>query len=160
MKIKPLFLLPLIWATVNIVQAQDVKKYQLALETQLSCSQTPQPSKAIQALQQAGVIAKQSYFAPDAIKYFKTRGPLEVWGMKVVSVFAWDDNPKIFGHGPGTAPPIMIGIVVPYSEGQARKSLSGRITDLTNITIEPATETMVLHRKKQPVLTQIYCGKL
>jgi hypothetical protein len=49
------------------------RKYAAALETQISCWQKPEPTKAIRALQQASIISKRTYNVVDSVSFFKVK---------------------------------------------------------------------------------------
>ena len=90
------------------------------------------------------------------MNYFRVRQPLTVWGFKVVSVFGFDLNPRIFERGPGTAPPITLGVVVSASEITVKSTLNG--LGLQNANVQRAAELEPnAKRAKSTVLTDIYC---
>src|ERR1044072_5320030 len=60
-------------------------RFSAALEVQLTCTNKPDPAKAIGALQRSGGLHRCSYFIIDSVNYFHARRPLTVWGFKVVS---------------------------------------------------------------------------
>ncbi|MGI9167981.1 MAG: hypothetical protein ACR2G5_16650 [Pyrinomonadaceae bacterium] len=135
---------------------QTNDRFSTALESQLVCKNTPEPARAIGALQKTGIIERRSYLNFDSVSYFRVRQPLNVWGFKVVSVFGFDFHPRIFERGPGTAPPITLGVVVPVSERNVKDKLSS--LGLENIAIGRAAELdMDSKRAKSTVLTEISC---
>jgi hypothetical protein len=136
--------------------AQTNDKFSTALETQLSCKETPEPSRAIGALIRAGIIERSAYISIDSINYFRVRRPLTVWGIKVVSVFGFASNPRIFRRGPGTAPFITLGVVVSVSEANVKAKLSS--LGLEHIAVRRAEELYVSwKRAKSIVLAEIAC---
>jgi hypothetical protein len=135
---------------------QTSDKFSNALESQLACKNTPEPAKAIGALQRAGIIERRSYINIDSMNYFRVRQPLSIWGIKVVSVFGFAFNPRIFERGPGTAPYITLGVVVPVSERNVKAKLSS--LGLENIAVGRAEELdFDSKRAKSTVLTEIAC---
>jgi len=135
---------------------QDDGKYSAALESQISCSQFLDPAKAISALRSAGVIERRSYLNYDSLNYFKVRKPLTVWGLRVVSVFGFDHDERVFERGPGTAPPVELGVVVPYTVAEVKFKLSG--LGLQNIKVQRAAELDISPRRgRSRALTEIYC---
>ncbi len=137
--------------------AQTNAKFSAALESQLSCKETPKPAKAIRALQRTGMIERRSYFIIDSVNYFHVRRPLTVWSFKVVSVFGFDFfNQRIFERGPGTAPPTTLGVVVPVSEANVKAKLLN--LGLDHISVQRAEELdFDSKRTKSSVLTEISC---
>lgn len=136
----------------------DNEKFSAALESQISCEETLEPAKAVGALRRAGIIEREPYLVGDSINYFKAKKPLTVWGLKVVSVYGFDHNPQIFERGPGTAPPITLGVIVPYSKAKVQSELSK--LGLQNIKIEAVEDSIFAEELgKQKALTQIYCEK-
>jgi hypothetical protein len=135
---------------------QTTDRFSAALEVQLTCTNKPDPAKAIGALQRSGVIQRRPYFNIDSVNYFHARRPLTVWGFKVVSVFGFDFNPRIFERGPGTAPPITIGVVVSESVTTVKSTL--KRLGVQNAKVQRAAE-LVLDEKpaKSKILTDIYC---
>ncbi len=140
----------------NAQMAQEGEQFSVALESQISCGQNPDPIRAVRALQRAGILNRRSYHIYDSLSYFKTTKPLTVWGLRVVSVFGFDQDSRIFERGPGTAPSVTLGVVVPYSEARVRSVLSN--LGLQNITVQRAVEIdLAPKRGRRPVLTEIYC---
>jgi len=90
--------------------AADTNKFAAALEAQISCKEKVQPAKAIRALQRAGVISR-TYAEEDSINFYRVKMPLTVFGYKVLSVIAFDEDLP-FERGPGTLPPTLLGILV------------------------------------------------
>ena len=154
---------PIMGSDVDARNKQDAAtqtsdKFSTALESQLSCKNTPEPAKAIGALQRAGIIERRTYINIDSMNYFHVRQPVTVWGFKVVSVFGFDFNPRIFERGPGTAPYITLGVVVPVSERNVKAKLSS--LGLENIAVGRAAELELDSKRiKSSVLTEIYCEK-
>jgi hypothetical protein len=145
-------------ATGNPSAPRDKGRFSAALESQISCGQGLDPAKAIAALQRAGMIQRRSYLNSDSLSYFRARRPLTVWGLKVVSVFGFAQNPRLFERGPGTAPPVTLGVVVPYPEAEVKSKLSS--LGLRDVTVEPAAELDLIERRgRLPVLTEIYCAE-
>jgi hypothetical protein len=137
---------------------QTTDKFSKALESQLACVNTPEPARAVAALQRSGIIERRSYLNVDSVSYFHTRQPMTVWGLRVVSVFGFDFNPRIFQRGPGTAPPLTIGVVVSQSERSVKAKLSS--LGLENISVGHAAELDVdSKRAKSDVLTEISCSE-
>jgi|ERR1051325_733709 hypothetical protein len=135
---------------------QATEKSSGALESQLACRNTPEPAKAIRALQQTGIVERRSYLNVDSLNYFRARQPLTVWGFKVVSVFGFDFSPRIFERGPGTAPPITLGVVVSASVTTVKSTL--KRLGLENTNIQRAAELELnAKRNKSILLTDIYC---
>ena len=132
------------------------EKSSAALESQLACRHTPEPAKAIEALQRTGMVERRTYLNFDSLNYFRARKPLTVWGFKVVSVFGFDFNPRIFERGPGTAPPITLGVVVSESETTVKSTM--KRLGLENTNVQRAAELEVdAKRTKSILLTEIYC---
>jgi hypothetical protein len=152
---------PLVSGDVDVRNKQEASpqtsdKFSTALESQLSCKNTPEPAKAVGALQRAGIIERRSYNNIDSMNYFRVRQPFTVWGFKVVSVFGFDFNPRIFERGPGTAPPITLGVVVPVSESSVKSKLLS--LGLEHIHVQRAAELdLDSKRTKSSVLTEVYC---
>jgi hypothetical protein len=140
----------------NQEASQSNDKFSTALESQLACKNTPEPARAIGALQRAGIIERRSYLNSDSVSYFHSRQPFSVWGFKVVSLFGFDFQPRIFERGPGTAPPITLGVVVPVSEGNVKAKLLS--LGLENMAIGRAAELdLDSKHAKSTVLTEISC---
>jgi hypothetical protein len=140
----------------NASVLQDADKFSTALEAQISCEHDLDPGKAIGALQKAGIIERRLYLNFDSLNYFKAQKPLTVWGFKVVSVFGFTQNPLIFERGPGTAPPITLGVVVPYSVATVKSKLTG--LGLANVKVQDAKELdLPPRRNKARALAEIYC---
>lgn len=140
----------------NVLAQQSDTKFSTALESQISCGQPLEPAKAVGALQRAGMIERRSYLNLDSLSYFKAKSPLTVWGFRVVSVFGFAQNPRIFERGPGTAPPVILGVVVPYSEREVKAKLSS--FGLSNIGVQRAMESDVTQKRgRHSNLTEIYC---
>ena len=135
---------------------QANEKSSAALESQLVCRNTPEPAKAVGALQQAGMIERRSYLNIDSLNYFRARQPLTVWGFKVVSVFGFDFNPRIFERGPGTAPPITLGVVVSAPVTNVKSTLKRLGLENTNVRLAAELE-LNTKRAKSTLLTDIYC---
>jgi len=135
---------------------QANEKSSAALESQLACRNTPESAKAVEALQQKGMVERRSYLNVDSLNYFRARQPLTVWGFKVVSVFGFDFYPRIFERGPGTAPPITLGVVVSASVTTVKSTLKRLGLENTNVqrAAEPELDTK---RTKSILLTDIYC---
>lgn len=134
------------------------EKYSVALESQISCRQSPEPAKAIRSLQSAGILEQRDYFNIDSYNYFKVKKSLTVFGFKVVAVFGFDHNPQIFRRGPGTAPPIALGIVVPNSVAEVKSKLLN--LGIRNVEVETALEVIAPSgNSKSSILTQISCTK-
>lgn len=140
--------------TAQRTTAPANKKFAEALEAQISCRQKPQPSKAIRALQNAGIAFRQPYNSVDSVNYFKIKQPLRVLGLKVYSVLGFDTNPKIFERGPGTSPGILLGVVVPYSVDQVKSKL--KALDTQKLNIEEARDEIGIRRKSH-IRTEISC---
>jgi len=160
-----LVLVPIMIAE-NPVRARDNEqastraneKASAALESQLACKNTPEPAKAIGALQQTGMVERRSYLNVDSLNYFRARQPMTVWGFKVVSVFGFDFYPRIFERGPGTAPPITVGVVVSASVTTVKSTL--KRLGLENTNVQRAAELELdAKRTKSISLTDIYCEK-
>ncbi len=130
------------------------KKFAAALEAQISCRQKLQPSKAIRALQNAGILPRHPYNSVDSVNYFRIKKPLSVWGLKVFSVLGFDNNPKIFERGPGTSPGILLGVVVPYPVDEVKSKLKD--LDRQKITIQEATDEIGISRTPH-IRTEIFC---
>jgi hypothetical protein len=135
---------------------QTSVKFSTALESQLECRNTPEPARAIGALQRTEIIERRSYLNIDSVSYFHTRQPMTVWGFKVVSVFGFDFNPRIFERGPGTAPPITLGVVVEVSERTVKDKLAKLGLENTSVTRAAELE-MNSKRAKSTALTEISC---
>jgi hypothetical protein len=84
---------------------QTTDKVSKALESQLTCANTPEPAKAVAALQRSGIIEQRSYLNVDSVSNFHTQDPLSVCGLEVVSVFGFDFNPQVFQRGPRNRAP-------------------------------------------------------
>ena len=135
---------------------QTNDKFSVALESQLTCRKKLEPAKAIGALQRTDIIERRPYLNFDSVNYFHARQPLTVWEFKVVSVFGFDFNTRIFERGPGTAPPITLGIVVPASVTTVKATL--KRLGLENVNVKRAAELEGNSRRtKSRVLTDIYC---
>jgi hypothetical protein len=140
----------------NLSVLQENEKFSAALESQISCKDTLDPAKAIGALQRAGMIEGRSYLNYDSLNYFKAKKRLTVWGFNVVSIFGFSQNPRIFERGPGTAPPITLGVVVPYSEARIKLKLSS--LGLQNIKVQRAAELDIPGRRNRSrMLTEVFC---
>ena len=140
----------------NASVSQDGEKFSTALEAQISCEHDLDPAKAIGALQKTGIIERRSYLNVDSLNYFKAQKPLAVWGFRVVSVFGFAQNPRIFERGPGTAPPITLGVGVPYSVATVKAKLAS--LGLGNVKVQRAEELDVSPgRNKSRALAEIYC---
>ena len=138
------------------LSTQANEKFSAALESQLACRNAPEPAKAVGALQQTGMVERRSYLNIDSLNYFRARQPLTVWGFKVISVFGFDFYPRIFERGPGTAPPITLGVVVSASVTTVQSTL--KRLGLENTNVQPAAELELnAKRAKSIVLTDIYC---
>jgi hypothetical protein len=138
--------------------AQTNDKFSTALESQLLCKQAPEPARAIGALQRAGIVERRSYINIDSMNYFRVRQPLTVWGLKVVSVLGFDFNPRIFERGPGTAPYITLGVVVPISEANVKAKLLSLGVSFEHIGVQRAEDLdFDSKRAKASVRTEISC---
>jgi hypothetical protein len=136
--------------------SQKAEGYSAALESQITCAQFLDPAKAIGSLQRAGVIEQRLYLNYDSLNYFRVRKPLVVWGLRVVSVFGFDHNERIFERGPGTAPPVELGVVVPYPVARVKSKLSR--LGLQNVKVQRAAELDIPPRRgRSRALTEIYC---
>ena len=145
-----------VFGPVSIAQSQTNDKFVTALESQLECRKTPEPAKATGALQRSGVIKRRAYLNTDSVSYFQVRRPLTIWGFKVVSVFGFDFNPRIFERGPGTAPPVTLGVVVAASESDIKAKLSS--LGLANVGVNrPEDPDINPVRRKSTVVTEISC---
>src|SRR5438445_5099348 len=138
--------------------ASQYKKFADALETQVSCAQKPQPTKAIRALQKAGIISRTPYNVVDSISYFRVRKPLTILGFEVYSVLGFDYNQKVFARGPGTSPGTTLGIVVPYSVADVTSRLKNLDSQKSIIIDESEDETGL--KGKAHVRTEIYCFRI
>jgi hypothetical protein len=135
---------------------QSPEKYSAAVESQISCAQFLDPAKAIVSLQRAGVVERRLYLNYDSLNYFRAKKPLAVWGLRVVSVFGFDHNARVFERGPGTAPPIELGVVVPYSVAAVKSKLSR--LGLQDVKVQRAAELDIPQRRgRSRALTEIYC---
>jgi hypothetical protein len=141
--------------------AQNKDKISSALEAQIACKEKPQVAKAIGTLQKNGMIERREYLNSDSISYFRVRRPLSVWGLKVVSVFGFDQsNPRVFQRGPGTAPPVTLGVVVAASTTTVQSTLE--LFNLKQTKFESAAELDLSDRpgsrsRSKPLLTSLFC---
>ena len=131
-------------------------KFSAALESQLTCRNAPEPARAIGALQRTGIIERRSYLNLDSLNYFHVRKPLTIWGFKVVSVFGFDFNPRLFERGPGTAPAITLGVVVSASLTTVKSTFKRLGLENTNVQ-RAAQSELDAKSTKSSVLTDIYC---
>lgn len=166
-KTRAVALLPLLLAVLSLPTGasaqdgasgtpQDARQFSAALESQLACGQTPDPARAVGALRGAGVIARRNYLNYDSFNYFRVRKPLAVWGLRAVSVFGYANDPHVFERGPGTSPPVTLGVVVPYTVARVRSKLAG--LGLPNVKVRRAQELEIpgWHRRGR-ALAEIYC---
>ena len=131
-------------------------RYSAALEDQIGCKQEPNPAKAIRALQQATIIEKTHYLNFDSISYFKAKQPITAWGLRISSVFGFAPDARVFQRGPGTAPPITIGILVPYSVVTVKAKL--KELGLSNMHIQKAEFDANGRAIKSNKFTEISCS--
>jgi hypothetical protein len=141
-------------ASVSLSQSSTAK-FAAALEDQIRCTKKPEPSRAIGAMQRAGIIRQNHYINVDSISYFRVRKPLTVFGLKVVSVMGFDVG-RPFGRGPGTSPGLTIGVVVPVSVERAKQAVGKQASSKTSI--DPAED--VLENNIQKNRTEISCSEL
>jgi len=97
-----------------LIVAPSIAFGQNALERMLQCEQRPNPTSLVLAMKKAGIIDEKPPHGMDSMAFWRPVKPLTVWGYRVKAVFAFDQNPKLFPRMPGTAPPILVGVVVPY----------------------------------------------
>lgn len=145
----------LIISTFVISAAAQNTRFSNALESQISCEQTLNPAKAVRALQKSNIIQKNYYVNSDSVSYFKANKSLLVWGFKVYSVFGFAQDSKVFKRGPGTAPPITLGVVVPYSVAKVKAKLKD--LGFINVIVEKSEYDESGNINKSRILTEIYC---
>ena len=85
-----------------------------ALQDQLKCGSSPEPGKALKALQSLGYIGNKPALAIDGMTIWNFIKPVSVFGFKALQVTGWEDKPDkvFFWRGPGTSPPLHFTVVV------------------------------------------------
>ena len=89
----------------------------------LECNSTFKPEAVLGALQKGGVIGKKPVEVVDGIPSFEPRTRIEFHGLTVITVQGWNHRGRMFSRGPGTAPPIHVGITVLGDEKQVTETL-------------------------------------
>ena len=81
------------------------------VEEIMRCRQDFRPASVIRLLQDEGYIGRKPVFMGDGIPTFPVIKTMKLFGLDVRFVEGWDHEGGFFKRGPGTAPPIHIGIV-------------------------------------------------
>jgi hypothetical protein len=89
----------------------------------LECNSRFKPEVVLEALQKAGAIAAKPAQVGDGIPSFETRTPIVFHGLTATTVEGWNQQGRLFSRGPGTAPPIHVGITVVGDEKQVTETL-------------------------------------
>lgn len=130
----------------SVVSAQNV------LERMLQCDQKPNPTALVLAMKKFGIIDDNPVGAVDSIPFWRPAQPITVWGYKVKAIFAFDQNPELFPRIPiGTAPPILIGVVVPYPLDRVRAHV--QTLGYTRVTVESRMEFESISVKEDTWIT-------
>ena len=160
---KYLIVFPIVFALAIATHAQeesaspaatDTSKFAQALEAQIGCKEELQPAKAIRALLRAGVISAR-YDEEDSVSYYPVKKPLTVFGYRVLSVIAFDPDLP-FERGPGTLPPVLLGILV-ADPMKAVKAKLGYLESRNVIIDEHVERTGPSHRPH--TRTEIWCSR-
>ena len=80
------------------------------VEEIMRCRHDFRPASVIRLLQDEGYIGKKSVYFVDGIPTFPVIKKMTVFGLAVRFVEGWDYEGSFFKRGPGTPPPIHIGI--------------------------------------------------
>lgn len=135
--------------------APDLAPSLKAIEQALACTSKPSPGKVVLELQRNEMIERKASANIDSINYFRVTKPFEVWGLKVTHVIGFDHDRKIFFRGPGTAPPITLGVVVPYPVQQVTQKLSS--AGVSRAEVRPSDLQTAPASKAKQVLTEVAC---
>lgn len=89
----------------------------------LECNGAFKPEVVLGALQKDGVIGTTPAQVGDGIPSFEPRTRIEFHGLTATTVEGWNHKGRMFSRGPGTAPPIHVGITVLGDEKQVTETL-------------------------------------
>lgn len=89
----------------------------------LECAGAFKPEVVLGALQKDGVIGTKPAQVGDGIPSFEPRTRIEFHGLTATTVEGWNHKGRMFSRGPGTAPPIHVGITVLGDEKQVTETL-------------------------------------
>ncbi len=62
----------------------------------------------------------------DGVPSFRPLGPLTLFGLRVITIEGWNHTGRMFARGPGTAPPVHVGITVEGGEKEIEELLRSR----------------------------------
>ncbi|MFD0937190.1 hypothetical protein ACFQ12_18665 [Methylobacterium trifolii] len=89
----------------------------------LECNGGFKPEVVLGALQKAGAIGTKPAQNGDGIPSFVPRTRIEFHGLTATTVEGWNHQGRMFSRGPGTAPPIHVGITVLGDEKEVTETL-------------------------------------
>jgi hypothetical protein len=89
----------------------------------LECNGGFKPEVVLGALQKGGVIGTKPAQVGDGIPSFEPRTRIDFHGLTATTIEGWNSQGRMFSRGPGTAPPIHVGITVLGDEKQVTETL-------------------------------------
>lgn len=89
----------------------------------LECNGDFRPEVVMGALQKGGAIGTKPAQVGDGIPSFEPRTRIDFHGLTATTVEGWNSQGRMFSRGPGTAPPIHVGITVLGDEKQVTETL-------------------------------------
>lgn len=89
----------------------------------LECNGRFKPEVVLEALQRSGAIGAKPAQVGDGIPSFEPRTPIVFHGLTATTVEGWNQRGRLFSRGPGTAPPVHVGITVIGDEKQVTETL-------------------------------------
>jgi hypothetical protein len=85
-----------------------------------NCSPNTSPEKIVSAFIQGRAVEAKPFDSTDAVATFAAKSDVTAFGFQLVAIVAWEENSKLFGRGPGTAPPVHFALVVQANPWEVR----------------------------------------
>jgi hypothetical protein len=88
-----------------------------------NCPSNASPEKIVNAFIQGRAVDATPFDSADAVASFTAKPEITAFGLPLVAIVAWEENSKLFGRGPGTAPPVHFALVVHANPWEASNAL-------------------------------------
>lgn len=102
------------------------------LEEALTCTGIFKPQSLLFQLQREGAIGRTPVIQDDGIPIFAVSKRLRIYGLDVKFIEGWDFEGPLFRRGPGTAPPVHVGIIVDADKTIVQSILPSKRFDIGN----------------------------
>lgn len=137
---------------------------------EFNCPPSTSPEKIISAFIQNQAVEPKPYDSADGILSFAAKSGLTALGFPLVAITGWEENSKMFGRGPGTAPPVHFAMIVQANAWQVRNAakkqsialaMTGRMSypriEVQSFNAEHA-DTLPLSAKQEFAYASIACN--